>query len=197
MHTITLYQQQSSTHNISTTMAPIDEGTTFLRSSDQVPIAEVARRFNVNRSTLSKQLHGKTGSLTKRAELNQLLSNKQELVLVEHIRRLSEWRLPPTPAMVTLWAFVLCGSEPGKNWSTGFKARHKDVLDSRYLNTIDLARHKADSEALYRQYFTILRQRMDQYSIQPQNSYNMDEKGFLIGHLQKVKRIFPKALMQQ
>lgn len=25
----------------------------------------------------------------------------------------------------------------------------------------------------------------------------MDEKGFLIGHLQKVKRVFPKALMQQ
>jgi hypothetical protein len=25
----------------------------------------------------------------------------------------------------------------------------------------------------------------------------MDEKGFLIGYLQKVKRIFPKALMQQ
>ncbi|TKA60924.1 hypothetical protein B0A55_11893, partial [Friedmanniomyces simplex] len=40
-------------------------------------------------------------------------------------------------------------------------------------------------------------QKMDQYSIQPQNCYNMDEKGFLVGHLQKVKRIFPKALMQQ
>jgi hypothetical protein len=38
---------------------------------------------------------------------------------------------------------------------------------------------------------------MEQYSIQPQNCYNMDEKGFLIGHLQKVRRIFPKALMQQ
>jgi hypothetical protein len=38
---------------------------------------------------------------------------------------------------------------------------------------------------------------MEQYSIQPQNCYTMDEKGFLIGHLQKVRRIFPKALMQQ
>jgi hypothetical protein len=52
----------------------------------------------------------------------------------------------------------LCGSEPGKNWSTGFKARHKDILDSRYLNAIDLARHKADSKASYEQYFTIPRQ---------------------------------------
>jgi hypothetical protein len=38
---------------------------------------------------------------------------------------------------------------------------------------------------------------MEQYSIQPQNCYNIDEKGFLIGYLQKVRRIFPKALMQQ
>jgi transcriptional regulator with XRE-family HTH domain len=139
-------------------MAPIDEAIAFLRSSDQLPIAEVARRFNVNKSTLSKRFQGKTGSLAKRAESNRLLSNKQELVLVEHIRRLSEWRLPPTPVMVTLWASFLCGSEPGKNWSTGFKARHKDILDSRYLNAIDLARHKADSKASYEQYFTIPRQ---------------------------------------
>jgi hypothetical protein len=61
-----------------------------------------SQRFNVNRSTLGKRFQGKTGSLAKRAESNQLLSNKQELVLVEHIRRLSEWCLPPTPAMVTL-----------------------------------------------------------------------------------------------
>lgn len=38
---------------------------------------------------------------------------------------------------------------------------------------------------------------MDYYSIQPQNCYNMDEKDFLISHLQKVRRIFAKALMQQ
>jgi transposase-like protein len=83
-------------------MAPIDDMIAFLRSSDQLPIAEVARRFNVNRSTPSKRVQGKTGSLAKRAESNQLLSNKQELVLVEHIRRLSVWCLPPTPVIVIL-----------------------------------------------------------------------------------------------
>jgi len=79
-------------------MAPIDEAIAFLKSSDQTPIAEVARRFNVNRSTLSKRFQGKTGPLAERAESHQLLSNKQELVLVEHIGRLSEWCLPPTLA---------------------------------------------------------------------------------------------------
>ena len=178
-------------------MAPIDEAIAFLKSSDKPNISKAARMFKVERSVLSKHFHGKRVSIAKANETKQLLSKKQELVLVNEIQRLCDWCLPPTPAIVTLWASHICGKEPSKNWSAGFKARHKDILDCRYLNTIDLARHKADSEASYSQYFTILRQKIDQYSIQPQNCYNMDEKGFLIGHLQKVRRIFPKALMQQ
>jgi hypothetical protein len=178
-------------------MAPIDEGIAFLRSSDVSSISDVARKFKVNRSTLSKRYNGKRGSWSQATERKQLLTKKQELVLVRHISRLCEWCLPPTPAMVTTWAASMCGTEPGKDWSAAFKPRHKDVLDSRYLNTLDLARHKADSEASYRQYFTVLRQKIDQYNIQPHNCYNMDEKGFLIGYLQKVRRIFPKALMEK
>ena len=178
-------------------MAPIDEAVAFLRSSNKPNISEAARIFEVDRSVLSKHFHGRRVSIAKANEIKQLLTNKQELVLVNEIKRLCDWCLPPTPAIVTLWASRICSKEPGKNWAAGFKARHKDILDCRYLNTIDLARHKADSKASYSQYFTILRQKMEQYSIQPQNCYNMDEKGFLIGHLQKEQRIFPKALMQQ
>jgi hypothetical protein len=118
-------------------------------------------------------------------------------VLVRYISRLYEWCLPPIPAIVTTWAASMCSIEPGKDWSVALKARHKDFLNSRYLNTLDLVRYKADSEASYRQYFTVLRQKIDQYNIQPHNCYNMDKKGFLIGYLQKVRRIFPKALMEK
>jgi hypothetical protein len=82
-------------------------------------------------------------------------------VLVRHISRLYEWCLPPTLVIVTTWAASMCSTEPGKDWSAAFKARYKDVLNSRYLNTLDLIRHKADSEASYRQYFTVLRQKID------------------------------------
>lgn len=85
--------------------------------------------------------------------------------------------------------------EPGKNWSAGFRRWHEATLDQRYLNTLDLERYKAESESSFRQYFTILEEKIALYNIQPYNCYNMDEKSFLIGHLQKVQRIFPKALM--
>lgn len=177
-------------------MTPIDEAIAFLNSSSSSHISEAARKFNVSRSTLSKRFRGKTHSVARGYQTQQLLAHKQELMLVEQINRLSEWCLPPTPSMVRAWAASLCGTEPGKNWSAAFRARHKDELDCRYLNTMDLERHKADSEPSYRQYFAVLRQKIIQYNIQPHNCYNMDEKGFLIGHLQKVKRIFPKTLMR-
>jgi len=67
---------------------------------------------------------------------------------------------------------------------------HKDSLDSRYLNTLDLARYKADSKASYSQYFEIIGNKIEEYSITMQNVYNMDEKGFIIGQIQKSKRVF-------
>jgi len=38
---------------------------------------------------------------------------------------------------------------------------------------------------------------MDKYKIERQNTYNMDEKGFIIGQLQKIRRIFTKALYEE
>jgi hypothetical protein len=177
-------------------MASIDKAIGFLKSSESENISEAARKFNVNRSTLSKRFRGKTRSTAQGYQTQQLLTRKQELMLVKQINKLSEWCLPPTPSMVRAWAAALCGTAPGKNWAGAFGVRHKDELDCKYLNTIDLERHKADSEHSYRQYFAVLKEKIVQYNIQPHNCYNMDEKGFLIGHLQKVKRIFPKALMR-
>lgn len=180
-----------------TTMGSIEDTIAFLRSSDGRNTAAAAKRFNVNRSTLSKRFRGKTGSVARRNEGRRLLTNKQEQELVKQIQRLREWCLPPTPAMVRSWAALICGSEPGKNWSADFRRRHESVLDCRYLNTLDLERHKAESEHSFRRYFNILRQKIDEYGIQPRNCYNMDEKGFLIGHLQKARRIFPKSMTKQ
>ena len=70
-----------------------------------------------------------------------------------------------------------------------------DTLDSRYLTTYDASRHKADSERSYKLYFELVEQKIQQYEIQAQNMYNMDEKGFLIGFLAKSKRVFTKAAL--
>jgi hypothetical protein len=82
-------------------MKAIDEAIAFLCSCDTPNVSEAARRFSVDRSTLSKRFSGKTGSKVKANETKQLLTKKQELVLVNYISRLYEWCLPPTLAIVT------------------------------------------------------------------------------------------------
>ena len=153
------HHQCTSTRDISTAMAPIDEAILFLKPSGSENISEAARKFNVDRSTLSKRFRGKTRSAANGYHMQQLLTHKQECMLVKQINRLSGWCLPPTPSMVRAWAATLCGTEPGKNWSAAFRARHKDELDCRYLTTTDLERHKADSTHSYRQYFAVLSKR--------------------------------------
>jgi hypothetical protein len=38
---------------------------------------------------------------------------------------------------------------------------------------------------------------MARHEIKPQQSYNIDKKGFLLGRIRKSKRIFSKALWEQ
>jgi len=57
-----------------------------------------------------------------------------------------------------------------------------------------LDRHEADSAKSFEHYFSIVGKKMEEYDILPENTYNMDEKGFLLGRITKAKRVFPKAL---
>jgi len=100
--------------------------------------------------------------------------------------------LPPTARIVANIAAEMAGREPSKNWSSRFVDRNRDQLDSRYLTTLDLSRHKADSRESFKQYFNIVGHKIEEYGITADNIYNMDEKGFMIGQVQKSHRIFTK-----
>ena len=58
---------------------------------------------------------------------------------------------------------------------------------------MDATRHKADLYFKYKLYFELLHGKMDKHEIQPHNSYNMDEKGFIIGVIGNLKRVFTRA----
>ena len=49
----------------------------------------------------------------------------------------------------------------------------------------------------YSKYFKLLHQKMTRYDLQPQNTYNMDEKGFMFGVTGRSKRVFDKLLFGQ
>lgn len=116
----------------------------------------------------------------------------QEEELISYIHHLFERCLQPMPKIVANIAKELCGRRLSKSWSSRFVARYKHRLDARYLNTIDLARHRADSRSSYEAYFAIVGQKVEECKISADNIYNMDGKGFLIGKLHRTRRIFAR-----
>lgn len=94
--------------------------------------------------------------------------------------------------MVRNFAGHIAGKTPGRTWTQRFVKRHQATLTCRYLKNIDIQRRKADSAESYRLFYDLLQQKLQQYRISPENQYNMDEKGFMVGVNTKQRRIFNK-----
>jgi len=80
----------------------------------------------------------------------------------------------------------------GKNWVSRFIKRYKDKIKSSYLTPADIAHKRADNSYQYKLFYELLKEKIKKYEIKVHNMYNMDEKGFLIGVLNKSKRIYTK-----
>ena len=58
---------------------------------------------------------------------------------------------------------------------------------------MDADRYYAESYTKYKLYFDVLHHKINEYNVEPENQYNMDEKGFLIGVINRsTKRVFNK-----
>ena len=62
---------------------------------------------------------------------------------------------------------------------------------------MDRTRHAADSGDKYKAYFKQLGSKIDYYEVEAEHTYNMDEKGFMIGAVGRQKRIFSKRLFKK
>ena len=178
-------------------MEAIDKALQCLNLSDNPNISTVAKQYNVNRATLSRRYRGVTASKTVKHQNQQFLSPTQERRLVKYINELTRRLILPTPAMICNFARDIARKEPSRGWSQRFCKRWSHVLDTRYLNTMDNARQKADSKRSYELYFDLMKEKIHQYEILPHNMYNMDEKGFMIGVMGKSKRIFSKSTFKK
>lgn len=172
----------------------MDAAITELESASTPCVAVVARKYGLVTSTLRRRWKGVTVNRDQAIEDSRFLNSQQEQQLLLHIRQLCDRCLPPTPAIMANIAAQLGSRTPGHNWCSRFVQRHKSELDSRYLDTLDLDRHKSDSATSFEKYFSVVGDKMEEYSILPENTYNMDEKGFLLGRITKAKRVFPKDL---
>ncbi|KAF2175824.1 hypothetical protein K469DRAFT_609322 [Zopfia rhizophila CBS 207.26] len=126
------------------------------------------------------------------------LIDAQEDVLLRHINNLTDRGMPPIMEEMI--------KEPiGKNWVYRFCQRYNDQIKSGYLRNIDQHTKRliillilSIATILYVSFiygkciYTLfkLQAKMELYHIRPRNTYNFDEKGFLLGICHSLKRIF-------
>jgi hypothetical protein len=55
---------------------------------------------------------------------------------------------------------------------------------------MDAVRYHADLRFKYNLYFDLLHSKIEEYNVLPKNTYNIDEKGFIIGVIGRSKQVF-------
>jgi hypothetical protein len=98
--------------------------------------------------------------------------------------------------MIQCFASDIAKRKLGKGWVDRYIKRYDIHLISHWATGIDCLRHQADSQSRYSLYFKLLRSQISQYNIEPRHTYNMDEKGFMLGVLTDSKRAFSKRMYE-
>ena len=62
---------------------------------------------------------------------------------------------------------------------------------------MDASRHKADNLESYRLYYNLIKSKIKEKGVRTEDTYNIDEKGFILGVLNKSRRVFTKDAFQR
>ncbi|KAF1953258.1 hypothetical protein CC80DRAFT_420573, partial [Byssothecium circinans] len=114
--------------------------------------------------------------------------------LVQYIGRLTDRGLLPIKEMIRNFGLQIAKKELRVHWANHFIQRHAKEALGAIATRMDRVRHQADLGIKYEQFFQLLLEKIKEYDIEPRHTYNMDEKGFLIGVIRRSKRIFIKAM---
>jgi hypothetical protein len=168
-----------------------------LKPGECLNYTATAKKFGIGRDALSRRHRGIQGSREQQYGNQQNLSPVQESHLIEYVDRLCERGLPPTKRMIRNFAQEIAQKYVGNNWIDRFLKRHNIDIYTRWASGMEKERKEADSAFKYALYFKLLERKLEEYKIQPRLIYNMDEKGFLIGKLSKMKRIFTQRTWEE
>lgn len=88
--------------------------------------------------------------------------------------------MPLSPTTLTEYASKLSGRPVGANWYKRFLQDNPDIK-IRMTTTLEQCRARSLNRTLVSEYFDILKDLIIKHNIPPENIYNMDEKGILLG----------------
>ena len=129
-----------------------------LESQKKPNFTQIANKHNLHRSTLKRRFNGETTSHHQARSIHQqLLTDAQEEILLDHISSLSARGLPPTPQILKNLVVEIVGHPIGECWVRRFCRRYKGRIKSVYLKGIDQKRKVADNAEHIKHFYEIIR----------------------------------------
>jgi hypothetical protein len=166
-------------------------------SRDEIPWSKIAEKHGVVRSTLTRKWRGETRSREAESIARQKLTPQQEEELVQYIEELTARYIPPTREMIQNFASSVAQEPVSESWVTRFINKYNIHLISQYSTGMDANRHNADSYVKYELYFNLLQRKFAEYKLDAEHTYNMDEKGFMIGITTRAKHVFSRRMWEK
>ena len=164
----------------------IQEAIVDVQNRNYPTVADAARAYDVPCERLRRRLLG-TKSKQDRVG-HTLLNPRQTKALKEYISRCDKLFMSPlVPQLVGAAQRILDLDDPsgkanpvGKNWVARWLAQNPDARRKRQRPQ-ELARLAANKVETYQHHFDELERVIDEFGIQPGDTYNMDETGVRMG----------------
>jgi transposase-like protein len=166
-------------------------------SEDKIPWSKIAEKHGVVRSTLTRTWRGETRPHQEKVLTQQKLTPQQEEELVKYIEQLTARHIPPTREMIANFASAVAKESVSESWVTRFINKYTIHLISQYSTGMNSNRHNADSYVKYELYFNLLQRKIAEYNVDAEHTYNMDEKGFIIGVTSRTKHVFSRRMWEK
>ena len=96
-------------------MTSIEAALADLALQDSPNYTATAKKFNINRSTLSRRHRDKTAFVKESKQTTSILSNQQEKELIRYINKLTERDILFSNAMIRVFAYNISEKQSGKN----------------------------------------------------------------------------------
>ena len=93
--------------------------------------SEIARKYSIARSTLSRRHQGTCALYTTKKQQQAKLSPHEEQELVQYIEQLTKRHIPPTRNMIQNFASRIAKNTVSKSWVTRFINRNSIKLISQ------------------------------------------------------------------
>ena len=173
----------------------IEKAVNACRQDSRLTARKAAKIFNIHHSTIGQRLKELVEPRKLINQAQQLLTPVEERTIVKFVIQYYKWGLPLGLKQIRQFATEILlrkrpqpqGSMPsiGKNWHSRLIARNPQI---KRVIARGLDRTRASvmlKVEIFTQFFELLSSLRQQYNIQPQDIYNMDEKGFYIGAIQR------------